>query len=44
LDFSTVLTVVDHVMLYPTMWLMRAKLIGNDIPEKKIEKKGIHLI
>jgi hypothetical protein len=39
-DFSTVLTVADHVMLYPTRWANRAADMGMDMPEKKMAKKA----
>ena len=38
--FSTVLIVVDQVMLYPTTWLMSAADMGRDMPVKKMEKKA----
>jgi hypothetical protein len=40
LDFSTVLTVVDQVMLYPTKWDTRAADMGIDMPVKNIAKKA----
>jgi len=40
LDFSTVLTVADQVMLYPTKWAPRAADMGIDIPTKKMQKKA----
>jgi hypothetical protein len=40
-DFSTVLTVLDQVMLYPTRWETSAADIGIDMPTKKIEKNAI---
>jgi hypothetical protein len=40
LDFSTVLTVVDHVILYPTKCETRAADMGMDMPVKKIAKKA----
>lgn len=38
--FSTVLMVVDQVMLYPTKCETRAALIGIDMPVKKMLKKA----
>jgi hypothetical protein len=39
LEASTVFTVADHVIWYPTKWQMRAEDICMLIPVKKIEKK-----
>ena len=41
LDFSTDLTVVDQVMLYPTRWETRAADMGIDMPVKKMAKKAV---
>jgi len=41
LDFSTVLTVADQVMLYPTKCDMSAADMGIDIPEKKMAKNAM---
>jgi hypothetical protein len=38
--FSTVLIVVDQVMLYPTRWETKAADIGIDMPVKKILKNA----
>lgn len=39
-DFSTVLTVVDQVILYPTRCDTNAADMGIDMPAKKMAKKA----